>query len=184
MALAPILLAVDLAFGEVKVLSHLVRSSSLWPCGLLTTGLLCPWNLPGKNSGVGLHFPTQGSNPCLCFLHWQADSLSLVPPGKSRAKWTGSISYVSQAASIWPQMCLYCGSLACAFDLRWTGDHENSALALSLQPLGGSTEHSLYYKWVSESLWFMWHVIWPRVHSQPVPSLDAVPYMKKEISKW
>ena len=102
-----------------------------------------------------------------------------------RAKWTGSISYVSQAASIWPQMCLYCGSLAaCAFDLRRAGDHENSALAISLQPLGGSTEHSLYYKWVSESLWFMWHVMWPRVHSQPVPSLDTVPYMKKEISKW
>ena len=27
-------------------------------------------------------FPTQGSNPCLlCLLHWQADSLPLVPPG-------------------------------------------------------------------------------------------------------
>ena len=27
--------------------------------------------------------PTQGSNPCLlCLLHWQADSLSLAPPGK------------------------------------------------------------------------------------------------------
>ena len=36
---------------------------------------------PGKNTGVGCHFPlqgiisTQGSNPCL--LHWQTDSLSL-----------------------------------------------------------------------------------------------------------
>ena len=28
-------------------------------------------------------FQTQGSNPCLlCVLHWQADSLLLVPPGK------------------------------------------------------------------------------------------------------
>ena len=32
---------------------------------------LCPWNSPGKNTGVGCHFPlegiflTQGSNPCL-----------------------------------------------------------------------------------------------------------------------
>ena len=38
--------------------------------------LLCPWDFPGKNTGVGCHFlhqgifPTQGSN-----LHWQADSL-------------------------------------------------------------------------------------------------------------
>ena len=37
--------------------------------------LLCPWNCPGKNSGVGSHsllqgiFPTQGSN--LGLLHWR-----------------------------------------------------------------------------------------------------------------
>ena len=56
----------------------------LWPCGLKTTRLLCPWDYPGKNIGVSCHFliqgifPTQGSNPCLlCLLHWQADSLPL-----------------------------------------------------------------------------------------------------------
>ena len=43
--------------------------------------LLSPWDFPGKNTGVGCHFPlqgiflTQGLNPCL--LHWQADSLPL-----------------------------------------------------------------------------------------------------------
>ena len=44
---------------------------------------------PDKNTGVGCHallqeiFLTQGSNPSfLCLLHWQADSLPLVPPGK------------------------------------------------------------------------------------------------------
>ena len=41
---------------------------------------------PGKNTGVGRHaldLPDPGSNPCLlCFLHWQAGSLPLVPPGK------------------------------------------------------------------------------------------------------
>ena len=53
--------------------------------------LLCPWDSPGKNTGVGCHFllqrifPTQGSNPCLLrLLHWQAGSLPLVPPGKPR----------------------------------------------------------------------------------------------------
>ena len=40
--------------------------------------LLCPWDFPGKNTGVGCHFlsqgivPTQGLNPRL--LHWQVDS--------------------------------------------------------------------------------------------------------------
>ena len=50
--------------------------------------LLCPWDSPYKNTGVGCHaliqgiFPTQGSNPRLLrLLHWQADSLPRVPPG-------------------------------------------------------------------------------------------------------
>ena len=49
--------------------SRLVVSDSLWPHGLEPTRLLCPWNSPGKNSGVSCHFllqgtfPTQGSNP-------------------------------------------------------------------------------------------------------------------------
>ena len=54
-------------------------SDSLRPRGLKPTKLLCPWDFPGKNTGVGCHFllwgvfPTQGSNPGL--LHWQVDSL-------------------------------------------------------------------------------------------------------------
>ena len=38
------------------------------PHGLQPTSLLCPWNSPGKNTGVGCHsllqgiFPIQGSN--------------------------------------------------------------------------------------------------------------------------
>ena len=54
------------------------------PHGLQPARLLCPWNFPGKNTGVGCHFllqgifPTQGSKPCLFhLLHWQADSLPL-----------------------------------------------------------------------------------------------------------
>ena len=52
-------------------------SNSLWPRGLQPTRLLCSWDSPGKNTGVGCHFllqgifPTQGSNPSL--LHCQAD---------------------------------------------------------------------------------------------------------------
>ena len=43
--------------------------NSLQPNGPKTTWLLCPWNSPNKNTGVGSHsllwriFPTQGSNP-------------------------------------------------------------------------------------------------------------------------
>ena len=51
--------------------------------------LLCPWDSPGKNTGVGCHFLlqgiflTQGSNSHLLgLLHWQVDSLSLALPAK------------------------------------------------------------------------------------------------------
>ena len=58
-----------------------VTSDSLRPDRLQPAVLLCPWDFPGKNTGVGCHFllsgifPTQGSNQSL--LSWQADSLLL-----------------------------------------------------------------------------------------------------------
>ena len=36
--------------------------SFLWPHGLQTTRLLCPWNSPGKNTGMGCHALLQGSS--------------------------------------------------------------------------------------------------------------------------
>jgi len=59
--------------GCVCVFSHSVVSSSLWPHGLKPTRLFCPWNSPGKNTGVDSHsllqgiFPTKGLN--LYLLH-------------------------------------------------------------------------------------------------------------------
>ena len=56
-------------------------SDSLQPQRLKPSRLLCPWDFPGKNTGVECHsllqglFPPQGSNPHL--LHWQADSSPL-----------------------------------------------------------------------------------------------------------
>ena len=51
--------------------SHSVMSDSLRPYALKPARLLCPWNSPGKNTGVTCHsllqgiFPSQGSNPGL-----------------------------------------------------------------------------------------------------------------------
>ena len=56
------------------------------PHGLQPSRLLGPWGSLGKNARVGCHFllqgmfPTQGLN--LCLLHWQVESLPLLPPGK------------------------------------------------------------------------------------------------------
>ena len=70
-----------LFFNFLKLLfSHsipaVVMCLTLQSHGLQPPRLLCPWDSPGKNTGVRCHFllqgifPTQGSNPhFLCFLH-------------------------------------------------------------------------------------------------------------------
>ena len=60
--------------------------NSLRPYGLQPTRLLCPWDSPGKNTGVGchaLHLLDSGIEPAsLCLVHRQVGSLPLVLPGK------------------------------------------------------------------------------------------------------
>ena len=66
--------------SEVKSLSHVRLFAT-------PTRLLCPWDFPGKSTGVGCHsllqgiFPTQGWNPGL--LHCRQTLLPSEPPGKS-----------------------------------------------------------------------------------------------------
>ena len=75
--------------------------------GLQPTRLLCPWNFPGNNTGMGCHFlvqgifPTQSSNPhLLSLLHWQVDSLPLCNLGNPLVKYTR-----------FKTICLICKSL-------------------------------------------------------------------------
>ena len=56
----------------VAVMVYWLRLMQLLrPLGLSPTSLLCPWDFPGKNTGVGCHFllqgifQTQGWNPGL-----------------------------------------------------------------------------------------------------------------------
>ena len=70
----------------------------------VVTRLLCPWDSPDKNTGVGCHallqgiFPTQGRNSCLLgLLHWQVDSLPLAPPGKPFSELGASKNQTLQA---------------------------------------------------------------------------------------
>ena len=66
--------------------SRSVVPDSLRPHGLQPTRLLCPWDFPGKVTGVGCHFllqgifPTQGSNPG--FLHCRQILYSLSYKGR------------------------------------------------------------------------------------------------------
>ena len=70
----------DSYFTPYESVSHSVVSDSLWPHGLQPARLLCPWDSPGKKSGVGCHsllqgiFPTQELNQgllhCRQILYW------------------------------------------------------------------------------------------------------------------
>ena len=63
-----------------------IMSSSLQPHGLKPARLFCPWDIPGKNTGVGCHFflqgifSTQGSNPQSPALAGR--DFTTEPPGK------------------------------------------------------------------------------------------------------
>ena len=79
-------LRVSASLSALSRFSHVQLFVTPWT---IACRLLCPWDSPGKNTGVGFHallqgiFLTQGSNPHLLrLLHWQAGSLPLVPPGK------------------------------------------------------------------------------------------------------
>ena len=62
--------------GPVHANSLQLCPALLRPHGLQPTRLLCPWDSPGKNTGVGCHallqgiFPTQGSNPRALHCTW------------------------------------------------------------------------------------------------------------------
>ena len=70
----------------------LVVSDSLRPYGLQPTRLVCPWDSPGKNIGVGFHAFLQGTLPAqgskTVSLALQANSLPTWPPGKPKEFWS------------------------------------------------------------------------------------------------
>ena len=50
----------ELLWTKYRIVSCSIKSDSLRPHGLEPTRLLYSWNFPGKNTGVGCHFPLQG----------------------------------------------------------------------------------------------------------------------------
>ena len=71
--------------------------------GLSPARLLCPWDSPGKNTGVDCRaflqgiFQTQGWNPhLLSLLHWRAGSL---PPRTPEKPWRGGILNLKEKSS-------------------------------------------------------------------------------------
>ena len=71
-----------------KALQQCLILTVLQPYGLQPARLLCPWDSPSRNTGVGCHALHRGSSrDCtivfyISFTIRQIDSLSLEPPGK------------------------------------------------------------------------------------------------------
>ena len=84
----------------------------LQPHGVQSTRLLCPWDLPGKNTGVGCHFLLQGTFPTYRWnsrpLLWQADSLPLSHQGSTFRK---NIMLKIKLTNLWNQGSLGTGRL-------------------------------------------------------------------------
>ena len=80
-------------------------SNSLWPPGLWPTRLLCPWDSPGKNTGVGCHallqgiFSAQGANLHVLHCRWILYPMSYLgsPHNALKEKWKRSRSVMSDS---------------------------------------------------------------------------------------
>ena len=103
--------------------SHSVVSDSLWPHGQQPTRLRCPWDFPGKNTGVGWHFllqgilPTQGSN--LSLLHCRQTLSCLSHQGspnfvyRKKYQWILSCPQKLKSAKIRTELTKLCWCAAC-----------------------------------------------------------------------
>ena len=96
-------------------------SYSLLRQGLQPTSLLCPWDSPGKNTGVGCHaflhgiFPTQRSNPGLP--HCRQILYHLSHQGNPRIlEW---VSYPFSRVSSWPRNQTRISCIAGRFFTSW-----------------------------------------------------------------
>ena len=102
--------------SEMWKWSHSVVSHSWWPHGLQPTRLLCPWDFPGKSTGVGCHCLLQTcctSSHLKIFLGGFPDD-SLVKNTPANAGNTSSVSGLGRSHTPWsdyagaPQLLSLC----------------------------------------------------------------------------
>ena len=72
-------------------------SNSLWPRGLWPARLLCPWNFPGKSTGVGCHFLLLKVEKQVMYLSFNIRDAVLL----SRKDMFGHFSRVQLFAALW-----------------------------------------------------------------------------------
>ena len=134
---------------ERDSVTHSIVSDSLWPHGPQPSRLLCPWNSPDKNTGVGSHSLLQGifldpgikaKPPTL-----QADSLLSEPHGKPKnsacnAGDTGSIPVLGRPPGEGNGYLLQYSCL----ENRWTEEFDGLQ-SMELQRVG--------HDWMTNTFW-------------------------------
>ena len=96
----------NLVSTEKWSVSHSVVSDSVWPHGLEPTRFLCPWNSPGKNTGMDSHcllqgiFRTQGLTLVCCTTGGLSE-----PPGKPNLA-LASLQMCKNHETYWKQYSL------------------------------------------------------------------------------
>ena len=121
-------------------------SDSSQPHGLQPARLLCPWDSPGKNTGVGCHallgdLPNPGIEPRS--LTMQKDSLPSEPPEKLKNTGVGSLSLLQW---IFPTQKSNWGLLHCRRTLYQLSSQGSPKIDLGLMPIPGDPKCSLV-KW-------------------------------------
>ena len=116
--------------------------------------LLCPWNSPGKKTGVGCHavlqgiFLTQGSNWHLLFLlHWQVDFQC-----HSQFSSFQSLSRVQLFATPWTAACQTWRRL---LRVSWTARRSNQSILKEISP-----GYSLEGLMLKLKLQYFGHLMW------------------------
>ena len=111
---------------KVMSLSHIRLFATPWT---VTYQAPCPWDFPGKSTGVGCHFllqgtfPTQGSNPALphcrqMLYHLSHQERRWLSRGKTKSNrcsflsWSLQSSNLKSLPTVWLRrwsICLHCG---------------------------------------------------------------------------
>ena len=119
----------------------------LWPYGLSPARPLCPWNSPGKNTGVGCHsllqgiFPTQESNPGLLHCRQILYCQPARKPGSSHARDQTHVSCPGKwLFNHWTTQGSPISFLLACMGVKGSGDPSDNRNYLSPRAWGGSHE--------------------------------------------
>ena len=123
-------------------------SDSWWSHGLKPTRLLCPWDFPGKNTGVGCHFFLQGMNPSPALA---GGFFTIEPPGKPQQDLCNTLNNGAKRS---------CSEME-LFHHLWNVFDPRALLLCELPYIWGSPEYSLERKWKWKLLSCVWLFVTP-----------------------